>query len=273
MKQDKNHKPKRSFKPKKEKLAHQPLIENFRLNRYLAHCGIASRRKSDEIIRKGFVKVNGKVEEDPSYLVLQNDKVFYKNQLIIPEKLIYLLLNKPKNIITTVKDENGRRTVIDLIQRAFQVAKLPAENHVVPVGRLDRNTTGVLLLTNDGQLIQELTHPSKGVEKIYQVRLNKAVTETDMEKLAAGVDLEDGFMQLDQIAYVHESTPDEVGVVIHSGKNRIVRRLFEHIGYEILKLDRVSFAGFTKKDTPRGKWRFLKEEEVRNLKYFNKVKG
>jgi 23S rRNA pseudouridine2605 synthase len=240
----------------------------MRLNRYLAHSGVASRRKADELIEAGKVKVNGKVVIEPGTKWNKGDKVTFEGKLVEPQQLVYILLNKPKNTIATNSDEKGRKTVFEHIDD--KLAKLGmVDLRLFTVGRLDRNSLGVLLITNDGDLAQDLTHPSKEVEKIYQVQLDKNVTPEDMEALATGITLEDGFIHCDKIAYVHELAKDEVGVEIHSGKNRIVRRMFEHLGYNVIKLDRVSFAGLTKKDLPRGKWRFLKENEIRQLKHFN----
>jgi 23S rRNA pseudouridine2605 synthase len=189
-----------------------------------------------------------------------------------PQEQVYILMNKSKNVITSTADEHDRLTVVEILTPALERMGL-GHLRIFPVGRLDRNTTGVILLTNDGELTQELTHPSREIEKIYQVRLNKPVTSEHMSMLADGIELEDGMIHCDQVAYVHELTKDEVGVQIHSGRNRIVRRMFEHLGYEVTKLDRVSFSGLTKKDLPRGKWRILKPDEVRRLKYFNKTKA
>ncbi len=253
-------------KPKEEK-------DGMRLNRFIAHSGVCSRRDADELIKSGRIKVNGKVIDAPGFNWLPGMKVLFDGKQIQPEeKKIYVLLNKPKNTITTTEDENGRLTVMDIVKNGLDRKGL-GHIRVYPIGRLDRNTTGVLLLTNDGDLANKLAHPSNEVEKIYQVRTDKNIIPEDMKKLATGIELEDGVIHADQIAFVHESTKDEVGVVVHSGKNRIVRRMFEHLGYEVLKLDRVSFAGLTKKDMPRGRWRLLTDSEIRNLKFLNKYEN
>lgn len=244
----------------------------MRLNRYLSMCGVASRRKADEIIAEGKVKLNGVVVTEPGTKWNKGDVVYCEGKRMEPQQLVYILLNKPKNTLATNSDEKGRKTVFDHIDDKLARLGL-VDLRLFTVGRLDRNSLGVLLITNDGDLAQDLTHPSKEVEKIYQVQLDKDVTAEDMEKLASGITLEDGFIHCDKIAYVHELAKDEVGVEIHSGKNRIVRRMFDHLGYNVIKLDRVSFAGLTKKDLPRGKWRFLKENEVRQLKHFNQPKS
>lgn len=238
----------------------------MRLNKYLAHAGIASRRKADELIAQGLVEVNGKVVLEMGFKVQEKDKVTFKGKRIDREKqFVYVLLNKPKNFITTTKDEKDRDTVMSLVKNA-------SEQRIYPVGRLDRNTTGLLLFTNDGDLAQKMTHPSHGVKKIYHVVLNKALTEEDMEAIARGVTLEDGDARVDNIAYTDPKDLTQIGVDIHIGKNRIVRRIFEQLGYEVVKLDRVYFGGLTKKDLPRGKWRFLDPKEVIMLKHFNKKK-
>lgn len=243
----------------------------MRLNRYIAHCGICSRRKADDYIKEGKVKVNNKVVMEPGTLWTTGDIVVLEGKKIESQKFVYILLNKPKNTISTNSDEKGRKTVFDFIQYSLEAKNL-GHLRLFSIGRLDRNSMGVLLLTNDGELNQELSHPSKEVEKIYQVQLDKAVKQEHMEILANGVELEDGMIYCDTIAYVHELAKDEVGVEIHSGKNRIVRRMFEHLGYTVIKLDRVSYAGLTKKNLPRGKWRFLTDNEIRRLKYFDKPK-
>lgn len=245
------------------------LSGEIRLNKYLSHAGVASRRKADELIKEGKVTVNGTVITEMGYKVTRHDKVEFEGRLLNPEKKYYLLLNKPKDFITTVSDEKKRKTVMDLIRSAYRQIKSPVKPRLYPVGRLDRNTTGVLLITNDGELAQKLTHPSAEIKKIYHVVLNKKLRKEDFDKIAeGGVVLEDGIAEVDAIAYPNPKNKAEVGVEIHTGKNRFVRRLFEALGYEIKKLDRVYFAGLTKKDLPRGKWRFLQEEEVRLLKHF-----
>lgn len=232
----------------------------IRLNRYIANAGICSRREADELIATGVVSVNGKIVTEMGYKVKPTDKIGYGGQTLKREKLVYILLNKPKDYIATLDDPQGRRTVFDLIRNA-------CNERIYPVGRLDRNTTGLLLLTNDGELTTKLTHPKHGVRKIYQVTLDNPFTSSDMQKLADGIELEDGFIQPDKISYVADgSDRREVGIEIHSGRNRIVRRMFEALGYEVVKLDRVVFAGLTKKDLPRGHWRVLTEAEVGFLK-------
>jgi 23S rRNA pseudouridine2605 synthase len=232
---------------------------SIRLNRFIANAGICSRREADELIESGQITVNGKVVDEMGFKVKSSDIVKYGKRVLNAEKLVYILLNKPKDFITTTEDPEDRRTVLDLIEGA-------CEERVYPVGRLDRNTTGLLLITNDGELADKLTHPSYNTKKIYQAELDKAITLEDFEKLKEGVELEDGFIKPDDVGIV---TPDAfvVGIEIHSGKNRIVRRMFESLGYEVKKLDRTTFAGLNKKDLPRGKWRFLSPKEVIALKY------
>ncbi|RYU97612.1 pseudouridine synthase [Emticicia agri] len=231
----------------------------IRLNRYISNAGIASRRDADELIASGQITVNGKEITEMGYKVKPSDVVKYGKKILNREKLVYLLLNKPKDFITTTEDPNERKTVMDLVANA-------CEERVYPVGRLDRNTTGLLLLTNDGELAEKLSHPSNEIKKIYQVELDKPITDEHFEAIKNGVELEDGLIKADDLGLV---TPDAevVGIEIHSGKNRIVRRIFEHFGYEVLKLDRTTYAGLNKKDLPRGKWRFLTEKEVIRLKY------
>ena len=234
----------------------------MRLNKYIAHAGICSRREADELIAAGSVKVNGKVVTEMGYQVLPGDEVSYGGEKLRSEKLRYFLLNKPKGFITTTDDPQERRTVMMLMDGC-------CAERIYPVGRLDRATTGLLLFTNDGELAKRLTHPSTQVYKIYQVELNKPVTKEDMKKLLDGIELEDGPMHVDDIQYVAQGGSIDkriVGVELHSGRNRIVRRLFEALGYEVHKLDRTVFAGLTKKDLPRGRWRELTEKEVGFLK-------
>jgi 23S rRNA pseudouridine2605 synthase len=231
-----------------------------RLNRYIANAGICSRRDADKLIAAGEIKVNNKVVIEMGYQVAPTDIVKYGNRKLNREKPAYVLLNKPKDFLTTTEDPNDRKTVMELVKNA-------GDARIYPVGRLDRNTTGLLLLTNDGELADRLTHPSHEIEKIYQAELDKPLTDEDFEKIKAGLILEDGEIKVDDIAKV---TPDGyvIGVKIHSGKNRIVRRIFEHLGYDVTKLDRTTFAGLTKKDLPRGHWRYLTERELVKLKYF-----
>lgn len=233
--------------------------DEIRLNRYIANAGICSRREADDLISSGQISVNGKIVSEMGYKVRPTDVVKYGKKALNPEKMVYILINKPKDYITTTDDPEERKTVLDLIKGA-------CSERVYPVGRLDRNTTGLLLLTNDGELAEKLTHPSSGIKKIYQAELDKPIATEHFEALQAGVELEDGFIRPDEVGLV---TPDAqvVGLEIHSGRNRIVRRMFEHLGYEVQKLDRTVFAGLNKKDLPRGKWRFLTEKEVIKLKF------
>lgn len=237
----------------------QELREAMRLNRFLSIAGVCSRRDADEHIKAGEVTINGEVITELGTKVGKKDTVFFQGKQIYAERKVYILLNKPKDFITTVDDPRGKRTVIDLIKNA-------CEERVYPVGRLDRMTTGVLLLTNDGELTARLTHPKYNHKKIYHVFLDKAFTKNDFIALSEGIELEDGFIKPDQISFVEGQSKKEIGIQIHSGRNRIVRRMFEHFGYKVMKLDRVYFAGLTKKNIPRGKWRFLDEKEVKILK-------
>ncbi len=243
-------------------------MESMRLNKFLAHAGIASRRKADELIAEGKVKVNGEVIKEMGYRVKATDKITFDDKRITPETKVYILLNKPKDCITTTTDERDRKTVLDLIKAAYTQIKSTKKPRLYPVGRLDRNTTGVLLITNDGELAQNLTHPSKEIKKIYHAVLDKSLKPDDFDRIKHGVVLEDGIAEVTEVAYTNPKSKAEVGIEIHSGKNRIVRRIFESLGYEVVKLDRVYFGGLTKKDIPRGRWRFLEEEEVRRLKHF-----
>lgn len=227
----------------------------IRLNRFLSQSGVASRRDADDLITAGVVTVNGKVVTELGTKVGPGDKVHYGGQRLSMEKKRYVLLNKPKDFITTTDDPQNRRTVMALIDDA-------CTERLYPVGRLDRHTTGLLLMTNDGDLAKKLTHPSNGAEKIYHVTLDKSVTKVDLERLVKGLDLDDGLATADEASYVVNGTKKEVGIKIHMGRNRIVRRMFEAMGYEVLKLDRVIFAGLTKRDLPRSKWRHLTEKEV-----------
>lgn len=251
---------KKAAAPQKPKQEHPEGA--MRLNKYIAHAGICSRREADELIAAGSVKVNGKVVTEMGYQVMPGDEVQYGGEKLRSERLRYFLLNKPKGFITTTDDPQERRTVMMLMDGC-------CAERIYPVGRLDRATTGLLLFTNDGELAKKLTHPSTQVYKIYQVELNKPVTKEDMKKLLEGIELEDGPMHVDDIQYAAVgNTVDKrvVGVELHSGRNRIVRRLFEALGYEVHKLDRTVFAGLTKKDLPRGRWRELTEKEVGFLK-------
>lgn len=238
--------------------------EPMPLNKYIAHAGVCGRREAAELVKDGKVTVNGDKVFEPGYKVSQSDKIVVKGKTVFLQKnLVYLLLNKPKDFITTANDPQGRKTVLDLVKGA-------TPERVYPVGRLDRNTTGVLLLTNDGELAQKLTHPSFEVKKIYEVTLDKPVTKKDLDQIASGITLEDGFVAADSVGYADPKTKNVVGIEIHSGRNRIVRRIFEHLGYDVKALDRVMFANLTKKNVERSKWRFLNEKEVRLLKFMNK---
>jgi 23S rRNA pseudouridine2605 synthase len=237
----------------------QTLSGEIRLNRYIASCGICSRREADELIKQGKVKVNGQVVTQLGVKVKVGiDEVTVNGVVAKLEKFVYILLNKPKNCITTTKDEKGRRTVLDLIKGA-------TNQRVYPVGRLDRNTTGLILLTNDGEMAKILSHPSAQVPKVYYVKLNKPISAQDIEKLLKGLELEDGFIAADRAGLV-EGTNDEVGIEIHSGRNHIIKRMFKAIGYEVVALDRVSYGFLDKKGLRRGTWRFLTEKEVAFLK-------
>ena len=232
----------------------------LRLNRYIAKGGVCSRRDADVLIAAGRVKVNGEVVQQVGVKVKRTHRVEVDDQVITPERKVYLVLNKPKDYVTTVEDPLERRTVMTLIEGA-------CKERVYPIGRLDRQTTGVLLFTNDGDLAKKLTHPKYNQKKIYHVFLDKVVQTGDLEAIRKGIDLEDGFIQADDVR-VAEDDRTQVGIEIHSGRNRIVRRIFEHLGYQILRLDRVFFAGITKKNLPRGHWRFLTEDEVNILKAY-----
>ena len=233
--------------------------EELRLNKYLANAGVCSRREADEYIQAGNVKVNGEVVTELGTKVTRKDTILFNDQPICLERKIYVLLNKPKDTVTTSDDPQGRQTVMDLVRNASQ-------ERIYPVGRLDRNTTGVLLLTNDGDLASKLTHPKFVKKKIYHVWLDKDVNPEDLAKISAGIELEDGPIHADAIAYANEKDKNQIGIEIHSGKNRIVRRIFEFLGYRVTKLDRVYFAGLTKKNLPRGRWRHLTQQEVNMLK-------
>ncbi len=263
-----SHKPPRrprgEGEPKKPApLPNEQPVEGMRLNKYVAHCGICSRRQAAEYIKAGLVTVNGRKEAAPGYQVQKGDEIRFKEELIKPEeRLVYILLNKPRGYITTVKDERGRDTVLDLIDEK----KVP--ERIFPVGRLDRDTTGLLLLTNDGKLAEKLAHPSFEVSKVYHVVLDKPVSDEDIERIRKGLTLEDGPAPVDGVSHVRGKSKNEVGIELHIGRNRIVRRIFEHLGYQVSRLDRVYYAGLTKKDLPRGFWRHLNEREVIMLKHF-----
>ena len=233
--------------------------EPLRLNKFLANAGICSRREADEFIQAGVVTVNGEVVTELGTKVLRTDEVKFHDQPVTIEKKVYVLLNKPKDYVTTSDDPQQRKTVMDLVKNA-------CPERIYPVGRLDRNTTGVLLLTNDGDLASKLTHPKYLKKKIYHVYLDKNVTAHDLQQIAEGIQLEDGEIKADDVQYAHPTDKKQVGIEIHSGKNRIVRRIFESLGYRVQKLDRVQFAGLTKKNLKRGDWRYLTEEEVDRLR-------
>ena len=234
------------------------------LNKYIAHAGICARRDAAELVKTGVVTVNGQSIIEPGFKVTEKDDIKVKGKKIhLTKNLIYILLNKPKDYITTTEDPQGRKTVLDLIKTA-------TAERVYPVGRLDRNTSGVLLLTNDGELAQTLSHPKNQVRKIYEVKLDRPVSKADFESIAHGITLEDGFIQPDAIGYADPRDKSIIGIEIHSGRNRIVRRIFEHLKYDVKGLDRVSYAGLTKKNVNRGKFRLLTEKEIRTLKHFNK---
>lgn len=234
--------------------------EELRLNRYIANAGICSRREADALIAAGEIRVNGEVITEMGYKVQPTDTVQYGKTNLNREKLVYVLLNKPKDFITTTDDPEGRKTVMDLVAKA-------SKERIFPVGRLDRNTTGLLLFTNDGEVAQKLSHPSHKNKKIYQAELDKPLTAEHLAQITAGVELEDGKAEVDDVAVV-AGNPHFVGIELHVGRNRIVRRIFEHLGYDVVALDRVQYAGLTKKDLQRGNWRFLSEQEVIRLKYF-----
>lgn len=242
--------------------------EGIRLNKYISNAGICSRRKADELIQNGEITVNGEVVTEMGHKVFSKDLIKYNGKKVVSDKKIYILFNKPKDCITTTSDEKGRKTVLDYIKESERT-------RLYPVGRLDRNTTGLLVLTNDGDLAQNLAHPSNSIPKLYEAQLDKNLSLTDLEKIRVGVVLEDGVAAVDAVEY---SGGDKrtIGIQIHIGKNRIVRRIFEHLGYQVVKLDRITYAGLTKKDLPRGKYRNLTEKEIVFLKYFtgkNAAKG
>nr|WP_317195934.1 pseudouridine synthase [Litoribacter alkaliphilus] len=234
--------------------------DEIRLNKYIANSGICSRREADSLIEKGQIRVNGEVITEMGYKVQRKDRITLNGKPINPEKPVYLLLNKPKDFITTTDDPLERKTVMNLVHNA-------CEERIFPVGRLDRNTTGLLLFTNDGDLAAKLSHPSSEIKKIYQVTLDKPLSNKDADDIMEGLTLEDGPVKVDDLQVLSKDRTI-LGLEIHVGKNRIVRRIFAHLGYEVTALDRVMYAGLTKKDIPRGNYRFLSEKEVINLKYF-----
>jgi len=261
-----------SLKTNQRKTVQRKIRENnsdddlIRLNRYIANSGVCSRREADRLIEAGAVQVNGKIVTELGTKISSTDKVMYGDQTISREKPRYLLLNKPKGYITTVDDPEKRKTVMALIQGA-------CKERVYPVGRLDRNTTGLLLFTNDGNIAKKLTHPRYGIKKIYHVELDKNLTKADFSKILEGLKLEDGFIKVDSIEYVGDGKDKkQIGIELHSGKNRVVRRIFESLDYKVIKLDRVYYAGLTKKNIPRGEWRFLDEMEINMLKMISTPK-
>jgi 23S rRNA pseudouridine2605 synthase len=257
--------PKTSFTVLSEKK--NAAFSEMPLNKFIAHCGITSRRDAVTLITEGKVSVNKKVITEPGFKVNEKDDVFYNSKkLFITKNLVYILLNKPKDYITTTDDPQNRKTVLQLTKNA-------TDQRIYPVGRLDRNTSGVLLLTNDGALTQELTHPSFNVKKVYEAKLDKPLTKADFEKILNGIKLEDGEIFADALAYADPKDKSVIGIELHSGRNRIVRRIFEHLGYDVKGLDRVMYANLTKKNVERGRWRYLSEKEIRLLKYMNKQKN
>lgn len=253
----------KSFTPRPKAVEYEMPIpdpnETVRLNKFMANAGICSRREADEYIQQGLVKVNGQVVTELGTKIKHSDVVEYDDKVVALERKCYILLNKPKDCVTTSDDPNGRLTVMDLVKGA-------CKERIYPVGRLDRNTTGVLLLTNDGDLASKLTHPKYTKKKIYHVWTDRDISEEDMQRIADGIELDDGEIHADAISYATETDRNQAGIEIHSGRNRIVRRIFESLGYHVTKLDRVYFAGLTKKNLPRGRWRYLTQEEVNYLK-------
>jgi len=243
----------------KDKKTVSLLPEKIRLNRFISNSGLCSRRDADEHIKSGLISVNGKIVTDLATKVSLKDDVRFKNKKLAAEKKVYILMNKPKDYVTTVEDPHADKTVLDLLGNKLK-------ERVYPVGRLDKATTGVLLLTNDGELTGKLTHPRYKRRKIYHVFLDKAVTKSDLAKLTEGVELDGNMVVADSISYADAEDKSQIGIELHSGQNRVVRRMFEKLGYDVKKLDRVYFAGLTKKNVPRGKWRFLTDKEIVMLK-------
>jgi 23S rRNA pseudouridine2605 synthase len=259
---DENYDPNSKYSNKKQlefKKTVVDLTKPLRLNKFLANAGICSRREADEYIQAGVISVNGEIVTEMGVKVLLTDKIMFHDQTVRSERKVYLLLNKPKDCVTTSEDTHDRLTVLDLVKNA-------CSERIYPVGRLDRNTTGVLLLTNDGDLASKLTHPKYDKKKIYHATLDKPLEAADFEAIMAGVTLDDGIIAADALEFVKEGDLKQVGIEIHSGQNRVVRRIFEKLGYKIIRLDRVFFAGLTKKNLPRGKYRFLNEREISMLK-------
>ena len=254
------NKRKEDNRSEKPNLREEPKKDGIRLNKYIAHGGICSRREADDLIKTGAVTVNGKLVIEMGYKVQSNDVVNIDGTSIKPERKHYVLLNKPKGFITTTDDPHDRKTVMTLVEKA-------CKERIYPVGRLDRNTSGLLLFTNDGEMAKHLTHPKYNVKKLYHAVLDKKISKNELNQLLEGVTLEDGFVKADEISFVgNGEDATQVGIALHSGKNRIVRRIFQHLGYEVVKLDRVLFAGLTKKELPRGRWRHLTEKELAFLK-------
>jgi len=259
----------KNFRPHPEKIKHfkkkssssQKInkSDEIRLNKYISNSGICSRREADTFIKAGSASVNGKIVTEMGYKVNPTDEVRFDGSLISPESKRYVLLNKPKNYITTMDDERGRKTVMELVQTA-------AKERIYPVGRLDRLTTGLLLFTNDGEIAKKLTHPKHQVKKLYHVNLDKKLSMSDLQKISENFVLDGKMVFVDKISYIDNKPKTEIGIEIHSGRNRIVRRIFEHFGYKVTKLDRVIFAGLTKKNLSRGVWRHLTQQEINNLK-------
>lgn len=260
---DKNFRPHpqkiKNFKKKPASITKTGDSDEIRLNKYIANSGICSRREADTYIKSGSATVNGKIITEMGFKVKPNDEVRFDDALISPEAKRYVLLNKPKNYITTMDDERGRKTVMELINKA-------AKERIYPVGRLDRLTTGLLLFTNDGEMAKKLTHPKHQVKKLYHVNLDQKLSMTDLNKIAENFVLDGKMVFVDKVSYIENKPKTEIGIEIHSGRNRIVRRIFEHFGYKVTRLDRVIFAGLTKKNLSRGVWRHLTQQEVNNLK-------
>lgn len=243
---------------KKEDKKTERWEDPIRLNRYIANSGVCSRREADKLIEKGRIKLNGEIIKELGVKILRSDVVEFDGKKLSPESKVFILLNKPKNTVSTSHDPQGRITVIDIVKNA-------TKERIYPVGRLDRNTTGVLLFTNDGDMARKLSHPSSNIKKIYHVFLEKPMAQADFDAIAAGMDLEDGFIKPDELTFPEPQDRSQLGIEIHSGKNRIVRRIFAERGYEVMKLDRVYFGGLTKKNLPRGKWRILSEKDINML--------
>jgi len=250
---------KKTSHPKVKKQKNIDEKDGIRLNKYIAHAGLASRREADDLIKTGVVEVNGKVISEMGYKVQPADVVRFDGKTIKAEKKVYVLLNKPKGFITTMNDEKGRKTVMDLVANA-------SPYRIYPVGRLDRPTTGVLLLTNDGDMAKKLTHPKHRVKKLYHVTLDKNLTGNDFQKILKGIELKEGIARVDKLSYVEGKKKNELGLSIHIGWNRVIRRIFSKMGYEVVSLDRVYFAGLTKKGVKRGQWKILTEQEINYLK-------